>query len=293
VATWKRVGVTIKAGADGGSGDLVHRLVRQIEASGSEVLLAGADGTAGEGGGGVGSDAALEALAGRVDLMVVLGGDGTVLRTARAIGPRDVAIFGINLGRLGFLTDVGPAAASEALGAVLAGRYQIEPRARLSVVVLRGGAEEPARLVTNDAVISAHGDVARMLDLATSVAGRPMGSFRADGLIVSTPTGSTAYSLGAGGSIVDPELHAMIVTPICPAAASQQHPIVLADQHVVEVSLHSDFPARLTLDGQVGLPLQQGDGMRVTRSAHPLHFVTAGEHDYFAILRTKLGWGAP
>jgi NAD+ kinase len=225
--------------------------------------------------------------------MVVLGGDGTMLRTARAIGARDVPIFGINLGRLGFLTDVRPEEVDEALRAVLAGRCRIESRARLAVTALRDGAEDAPRLVTNDAVISPHGDVARMLDLQTRVAGRPMGSYRADGLIVSTPTGSTAYSLGAGGSILDPEVDAMIVTPICPLANSHQRPIVLSDRRVVEVTLLSELPAILTLDGQVGVPLRQGEGIRVTRSAHPLRFVTVGDHDYFSILRSKLGWGSP
>ena len=286
--TWKRVGVTIKGTAVRGFGDLVQRVVAQIAASGSEVVLVDA---ATERDAGV--EQALEEVASRVDLMVVLGGDGTVLRAARAIGPRDVAIFGVNLGRLGFLTDVRPIDAAEALAEVLAGRYRIESRSRLSVVRMHAGSEDPPRLVTNDAVISAHGDVARMLDLETSVAGLRMGAFRADGLIVSTPTGSTAYSLGAGGSILEPELNAMIVTPICPLATSQQRPIVLAAERVVEVSVRSEFPARLTLDGQVGLPLQQGEGIRVTGSEHPLHFVTIGDHDYFAILRSKLGWGSP
>jgi NAD+ kinase len=285
---WKSVGITIKAESAPGYAGLVQGAVDQVLAAGCELLLERA--AAEQLGDGPGHT--LEEVAGRVELMIVLGGDGTMLRAARAIGSRDVALFGVNLGRLGFLTDVAPEAAAEAIGAVLAGRYRIEPRTRLAVTALRGGAEEPLRLVTNDAVISGHVDLARMIDLETWVAGLPMGSFRADGLIVSTPTGSTAYSLGAGGAILDPEVDAMIVTPICPLATSQQRPIVLWDQRVVEVRLRSARPALLTLDGQVALPLEQGDGIRVTRAAQRLRFVTVGNHDYFSVLRSKLRWGA-
>jgi NAD+ kinase len=286
---WKTVGVTIKASAAPEFGELLRRVAEQISRSGCELLLAGAAAEQVPGA----ELCSLDDVAARADLLIVLGGDGSMLRAARAIGLRDVALFGINLGRLGFLTDVRPEEVADALEAVLAGRYRIVSRSRLCVTQLRSSGEEPPRLVSNDAVISAHGDVARMVDLETSVAGRRMGGFRADGLIVSTPTGSTAYSLGAGGSILDPEVDAIIVTPICPLATTQQRPIVLSDRWVVEVLLHSEFPALLTLDGQVGLALQQGEGIRVARSAHPLRFVTVGDHDYFEILRTKLHWGSP
>jgi NAD+ kinase len=175
---------------------------------------------------------------------------------------------------------------------VAEGRHGIESRSRLAVTRLGAPESEEPRLVANDVVISGNAGIARMLDLETCVDGRPMGHFRADGLIVSTPTGSTAYSLGAGGSIVDPEVQGMIVTSICPLATTQQRPIVVSDRRVVEVRLLSDLPAIATLDGQVGMPIGPGEGIRVVRSAHPLRFVTIAEHDYFAILRTKLRWGS-
>jgi NAD+ kinase len=286
---WKTVGITIKADSLRGFADLMERIAERVASWGAEVLLAG---VAGRGVAGA-EPLSLEEVAARAELMIVLGGDGTVLRTARAIGARDVAILGINLGRLGFLTEVRPEDAETALIAVGEGRHGIESRSRLAVTRLAAPLDEEARLVANDVVISGNAGVARMLDLETSVDGRPMGRFRADGLIVSTPTGSTAYSLGAGGSIVDPDVPGILVTSICPLATSQQRPIVVSDRRVVEVRLLSDLPAIATLDGQVGMPIGPGEGIRVVRSAHPLRFVTIAEHDYFAILRTKLRWGSP
>ena len=256
------------------------------------------------------ADAApLDVALARADLAVVLGGDGTILSAARAIGQRDVPILGINLGRIGFLTEVAAEDVTAGMAALLRGDYTVEQRSRLAVSTVapaadgtegrgRSGARgghtdcERARIVLNDAVITGTTDVARMVDLVTSVNGQPMGEFRADGLIIATPSGSTAYNLGAGGPIVGAGVAALIVTPICPHTSSQQRPIVLPDDSIVEVHLPDDQHARLTLDGQVGLPLPGGSHVRVERSTSPASFVRLPGYDYFATLRTKLRWGS-
>ena len=143
-----------------------------------------------------------------------------------------------------------------------------------------------------DAVVTGALDLARLIELETRVNQTPMSEFRADGLIIATPTGSTAYNLGAGGPILDPALSALIVTPICPQAANQQRPIVLSDDCVVEVRIHARQVGSVTLDGQVGFRLEGGEGIRVTRSHHPSRFLRLRGYDYFATLRSKLQWGS-
>jgi NAD+ kinase len=283
---WKTIGIAVKAGS-AEMAPLVRRVAESVAARATDVVL---DHEAASHVPGA-SALSLEQAAAQADLMIVLGGDGTVLSTARAIGERDVPILGINLGRLGLMADVNPAEVDGALAAVFAGEYLIESRTRLTVTRL-GGAE-PARrpaLVLNDAVVTGSLDLARLIDLETHVNQNPMGVFRADGLIVATPTGSTAYNLGAGGPILDPSAPALIVTPICPQA-SHQRPIVLSDSCVVEVRIHSRQAGNVTLDGQVGFRIEGGDGIRVTRSQHPSRFLRLRGYDYFATLRNKLQWG--
>lgn len=226
----------------------------------------------------------------RVDLVVVLGGDGTTLAVFREIGPRPIPVLGINLGQLGFLTDVHPDEIEDTLAVVLGGQFRIWERARLEVAGLgdRGGAPE---LVLNDAVFTKGTALARMIELRASVDGRRVADYRSDGLIVATPTGSTAYNLSAGGPLLDPALPAIILNPICPHSLSQR-PLVLADERSVEVELCSAEDAMLTLDGQVGVAIRPGDRVRFARSAHPARFVIGPGHNPFETLRTKLGWGA-
>jgi NAD+ kinase len=287
VVRWKCIGITIKAASDV-MAPLVRATVEVATAMGAEVALEHDVSRLL----GSGSGHSLEDVANRADLMIVLGGDGTVLSTARAIGQRDVPILGINLGRLGFLADVRPDEVESALRAVLEGDYGIESRTRLSVTRITADGDDAPLHVLNDAVITGALGVARMLDLEMRVNGNPMGSFRADGLIVCTPTGSTAYNLGAGGSILDPSAPVLSLTPICPQASNQQRPIVLADDCLVEVQLPAHHLGILTLDGQVGVPLHGGEGIRVTRSPHPVRFVRLRGYDYFETLRSKLLWGS-
>jgi NAD+ kinase len=285
---WKTIGIAVKAGS-AGTAPLVRRVAETAAAHATDLVLEpeAARWVPGS------SACPLEQVAAQADLMIVLGGDGTVLSAARAIGERDVPILGINLGRLGLMADVNATEVDAALAAVFAGDYLIESRARLAVTRI-GASDAPRRpaLVLNDVVVTGALDLARLIDLETRVNQTPMSEFRADGLIVATPTGSTAYNLGAGGPILDPALPALIVTPICPQGAHQQRPIVLSDACVVEVRIDAKQTGNVTLDGQVGFRLGPAEGIRVTRSHHPSRFLRLRGYDYFATLRSKLQWGS-
>lgn len=283
---WKSIGVALKAG-ESDMAQLLQRVVGFIRERGLDVVLEVEAAAQVEGSGGL----SLEEAAARADLFIVLGGDGTVLATARAIGVRPVPILGINLGRLGFLTDVAPADVDGALTSVFNGDYAVQERARIEVVTWEGDREVSSELALNDAVFSKGPDVARLIDLETYVDGKRLGTYRADGLVVSTPTGSTAYNLSAGGPILDPEVEAIILTPICPHTLSLR-PVVLADDSTVEVRLpRPDEVVHLTLDGQVGRRMRPGEFVRITRAAHPVRFLTEPDRDHFETVRAKLGWG--
>lgn len=224
------------------------------------------------------------------DLIVVFGGDGTILRTARLVGERDVPIVGINLGGFGYLTEVELSEMYEAMEAILAGDFQVEKRMMLAVNI--SGGEETFRdgKVLNDVVIN-RGNLSRIVELETTVDGRYLATFKADGLIISTPTGSTAYSLAAGGPIVFPELYSIIINPICPHTLTNR-PLILPDSAEIEVTLRTkEEGATVTLDGQVSLPVKSGDSVTIRKSQHVTTLVSSPHRGYFEILRTKLGWG--
>lgn len=232
-----------------------------------------------------------EALASLCDLLVVVGGDGTLLSVARAAAGSRTPILGVNLGRLGFLTEVTSEELLQKLGAVLAGRFDIEERLMLDVRVFRAGRQLRRGLSLNDVVVNKKSTLARTVDLSVSVDGRYMTSYKADGLIVATPTGSTAYSLSAGGPIVDPRLSLFVLNPICPHTLAHR-PLVLPDTVVIEVSLSSpEGGVFLTLDGQMGHPVKPADRVRVSRSEERVRLVRVGKRDYFQLLRSKLKWG--
>jgi len=234
---------------------------------------------------------AAEDITSRADLVVVLGGDGTLISTARIIGERDIPILGVNLGSLGFLTEIALDELYPALEKCLAGDYRVSERIMLRAVVERDGRETASHLVLNDVVIN-KGALARIVDLKTRVNSLDLATFKADGLIISTPTGSTGYSLSAGGPIVNPSMNCIVITPICPHTLTNR-PIVIDDGSVVDITVSSldDEDIYLTLDGQVGLELHSGDRIRVSRANHTARLVMSEERDYFAVLRTKLKWG--
>jgi NAD+ kinase len=230
-----------------------------------------------------------EKLAERVDVVIVFGGDGTLLHAARLIGANGVPILGINLGSLGFLTEVKLDEMYAALEVLLSGQYQSEDRVLLNVEVVREGRGVAQYLALNDAVIN-KGALARIIELEVSVNSQPVLFTRADGLIISTPTGSTAYSLAAGGPILYPTLDAFIIAPICPHTLTNR-PVVIPDRDEVEVCLRHGTDVMLTVDGQVGMPLQQQDCLRVCRAQSTLKLVLPFGSTFFKLLREKLRWG--
>jgi len=227
-------------------------------------------------------------LAQRADLLVVLGGDGTLLAMARALATRPVPILGINLGTLGFLAEVSVDEMESALARALAGEMRVERRMRLAVEHLRGDRVLCGWLALNDAVVTS--GVARLIEIETRADGQLVTTYHADGLIVSTPTGSTAYSLSAGGPILLPGLDAFVLTPICPHTLTQR-PLVVPDSLVLEIAPRVGERVRLTVDGQEGGELAAGDRVRVQRSEHALLLLVAPQRSRFDVLRAKLRWG--
>lgn len=232
----------------------------------------------------------IEHLGGSIDLLVVLGGDGTLLHGSALVADAGVPILGINLGRLGFLTVFDPEEASSALEAALDGKLAIEERMRLRVVLrpANGGpvVERPA---LNDAVVS-QGAMARLIELLVKLDGQKVSSYKADGLIICTPTGSTAYNLAAGGPILTPGQGAMAITPICPHTLTNRA-LVVSHKSKITVELAGESRSvMLTVDGQWGYQLLPGDRVEISRAASPLRLYQSGR-SYFEILRTKLKWG--
>jgi NAD+ kinase len=225
-----------------------------------------------------------------VDVIIVLGGDGTMLGVARLVGDRGVPILGVNLGGLGFITEVNRDEIFEAMEKVLSGRCSIEERIMLTAVVHRRGERVADFVVLNDVVIN-KGALARIIDLETYINSSYVTTFKADGLIISTPTGSTAYSLSAGGPILYPTLNSIVLTPICPHTLTNR-PIVLPDDFTIEIILRSESEdVFLTLDGQVGFSLRKNDAIEVKKSEFTTKLLMPCERDYFQVLRTKLKWG--
>ncbi|MBF0285602.1 MAG: NAD(+) kinase [Magnetococcales bacterium] len=224
------------------------------------------------------------------DLVVVIGGDGTFIGAARTVGGGAVPLLGINMGRLGFLTEIPRHVMIPTLEKVLAGHYRIEERMTLETTVWREGGVALRQRVINDVVVHKW-ELARMIEFEVSVDGQFVFSSRADGLIASTPTGSTAYALSAGGPIMHPSLEAMLLVPICPHTLSNR-PIAIPGSGVVEIGLVPDNLSRqVTLDGQTAFPLADGDRITIQRSPHPLKVLHLTERNYYDILRQKLRWG--
>ena len=233
-----------------------------------------------------------EVEAGRsADLIVVLGGDGTLIHAQSLLHGRPAPILGVNMGSLGFMTEVPQSGLYPALEQVLAGKAEVSERMKLRVHLHRGGRPERAldSEVLNDVVI-AKSALSRMAELDARCSGEYVTTYRADGVIVATPTGSTAYSLAANGPIMYPTMRGVIVAPICPHTLTQR-PIVMPDDVNIEIFLTNDTEAYLTLDGQKGQPLKKGDRVQVKQSYNRVLLVRNPNLDYFGILRAKLRWG--
>ncbi len=224
------------------------------------------------------------------DLIVVLGGDGTMISTARLIGAGDVLVLGINYGSLGYLTDFRIEEMFPALEAIISGEYEIDRRVMLEAELWSGGERKAAGRVLNDVVIN-KAALARIIEIDVHLNGLFVNSFRADGLIVSTPTGSTAYNLSAGGPIIYPSMNAVVMTPICPFTLTNR-PIVIPDAAEIELKLKDENEGViLTFDGQTGHKMRADDRVIIRKSEATFNLVQPGNRNYFDVLRDKLKWG--
>ena len=226
----------------------------------------------------------------QADLIVVLGGDGTMISTARLTGDREILVLGINYGSLGYLTEFRIEEMFDALERILEGDYEIDRRVMLDVAHSRDGEVLETGRVLNDVVIN-KAALARIIEVEVKLNDLYVNSFRADGLIVSTPTGSTAYSLSAGGPILYPSINALVLTPICPFTMTNR-PIVVPDDAAIEIVLTNENEGVvLTLDGQIGYQMKTGDTVSIRKSRIDFNLVKPPNRNYFDVLRNKLKWG--
>jgi NAD+ kinase len=288
----RRVGVVIKPHLSEAV-PTVRRLAEWLNARGVS-LLGGPEieqvrsecGAAGQGIGIVSH----EELANGVEMVVALGGDGTMIATARLLGDADVPVLGINYGTLGYLAEFRIDEMFVGLDAVFKGEYKIEARVKLSVEIFREETLLMRNRVLNDVVVNKSA-LSRIVHIEAYLNHQLISAFRADGLIISTPTGSTAYNLSAGGPVIYPSMNAVVITPICPFTLSDR-PIVVPDDALIEVCLRTpDEEVFLTLDGQVGLPLEVGDRVLIRKSRTSFKIVQPNNRNYFEVLREKLRWG--
>ena len=231
-----------------------------------------------------------ELMPSRAELVVVLGGDGTLISVARLMEASQVPILGVNLGSLGFLTEITLDEMYPALERCLNGDFTVSERMMLKTEVIRDDTTISTHQVLNDIVIN-KGALARIIDLETFVDDYYLTMFKADGLIISSPTGSTGYSLAAAGPIIHPTLDCLVITPICPHTLTNR-PIVVGSGAIITIRLKSvNEDVFLTLDGQVGMELKAGDVIRICRAEHRTRLIMSRSKDYFEVLRTKLKWG--
>ena len=224
------------------------------------------------------------------DLVVVLGGDGTMISTARLVGDAQILVLGVNYGSLGYLAEFRIEEMFPALEAILIGDYAVDRRVMLKAEHWRNGEMLAAGRVLNDVVIN-KAAIARIIGIEVKLDGQFVNAFRADGLIVSTPTGSTAYNLSAGGPIIYPSMNAVVLTPICPFTLTNR-PIVVPDTAMIELELENENEGVvLTLDGQTGYPMQARDRVRIRKSSTTFNIVQPANRNYFDVLRNKLKWG--
>lgn len=282
---FKRIGIVGKRSAPGIEPTL-RQLVEHLDSQGLDVLLD--DATAEHLAGTSNKSYSRENLPGHVDLVVVVGGDGTLLAAGREAAPRGVPLLGINLGRLGFMVDVWPEHMCETMDKVLGGDYVREERLMLDATLDH---RNESSVAINEAVVRNH-DFARVLEFDTYLDGVFISHHRADGIIVSTPTGSTAYALSGGGPVLHPSLDALALVPICPHTLSDR-PLVIEASQTVEVVIAegSANQALVTCDGQWNQTLAPGERVSIARADYALQLIHPPGYDYFDILRNKLRWG--
>jgi NAD+ kinase len=279
----RRVGMLLKHGKPEAV-EIAAQLVPWLASQGHQAVVLQGDGEV------PGAKAvAPDGLADAIDLLVILGGDGTLLHGASLVADRGIPILGVNLGHLGFLTSCSPADAQTAIARAMAGQMPLEERMRLRCELVRVDGETIVKFACNDAVVS-QGALARLIELEAFLDGQLITRYRADGLIVGTPTGSTAYTLAAGGPIVTPDVRAVVVTPICPHTLTNR-PLVAPASSRLEIRLAA--PANhvmVTIDGQWGTQLREGDKLQISQASPPLYLFRPSD-GYFEVLRNKLSWG--
>lgn len=284
----RKVGIITKRDADDHK-ELIKKIVAYLEKKGKEIsfdensfkFFKGAKGLK------------KEQLLRKVDMAVVVGGDGTILKTARRLPRKHVPILGVHVGTLGFLTETTPKKLFSLLNKIFKNQCKLDKRTVLRVTLYRGGRKTATYLALNDAVIN-QGYFARLIQMRVEINQRLVVRFKGDGMIVSTPTGSTAHALSAGGPIVHPHVPSLVVTPICPSSLSMR-PIVLPDNRQINMCIETQRRQEsetlgLTLDGQDVIPLKYGDEIKIRKSKRPFVFIREG-HKYYKTLRTKLSWG--
>ena len=259
-----------------------------VRERGLEVLVE--EGTAAEVGANGYEVATYETIAARANLAVILGGDGTMLNAARHLAGVEVPLLGINQGRLGFMTDIALGAMIYSINALLEGKFSRERRFLLNAEVRRNGTTVFQTLAMNDVVVN-KGESGRMIELEVKVDAELIHVLRADGLIVCTPTGSTAYALSANGPILHPSVHGMAIVPLCPHALSNR-PITISDSSVIDITLLPHHDARVHFDGQTRFDVHAGDTVHIARAAHAITLLHPPGYSYFAMLREKLQWTA-
>jgi len=285
---FQRIGLAGKTG-DPSVAPTLQALARQLQDSGCEVFLDHA--SSDHLGESIRNAMSREELAGRCDLIVAVGGDGTLLDTGRTVGPQGIPLLGVNQGRLGFMVDVTPEEMHTTLEEVLAGRYLLEERVMLTARIRKGDEELGPFNALNDVVVHS-GKFARLLEFDTHMNGDFISQHRADGMIVPTPTGSTAYALSGGGPVLHPAMDAVLLVPICPHTLSDRPMVVDGQAHIaIEIAGDEETRALVTCDGQKNWPLSAGDRVHVKQASCRLNLIHPRTYDYFAILRNKLHWG--
>ena len=232
----------------------------------------------------------IEQFAQRCDLIVAIGGDGTLLSASRALAGTELAVVGVNVGRLGFLADVTLKNLEQELGHILCGHYRDDKRFLLQSSIQRND-DSSSAIAMNDVVIRSHHGL-QMIEFETHINGKFLNSQRADGLVVATPTGSTAYAMSAGGPILDVNLDAIILASVCPHTLSNR-PLVVSANNIIEITLsdNNNGPGMVTCDGRPGQLLQPGETVRIERYEHHIRLLHLENHDHYSILRAKLEWG--
>lgn len=266
--------------------DLLDRLARHLAGRGCEVLIEAGSGIDLSAAGA--AEAAFEAIGQRADLAIVVGGDGTMLATARRLATSKVPLVGVNRGRLGFLTDLSGKDPLPAIDVLLDGGFRAERRFLLDAEVRRRGECVFATVALNDIVLQ-KGDVGRMIEFEVRIDGEFLYDQRSDGVIVATPTGSTAYALSANGPILHPGVAGIALVPLCPHALSNR-PITLAEDAHIAIRLFAPHQGRVHCDGQERFDLEPEDEVHVARSRHAVTLLHPPEYSYFAMLREKLRW---